>query len=106
MIEIGGHALVGAPEGAEAEIVLDRQGREHLPPLWHLGDADADAFVRRELRHVPPVEPDAARRRRLHTGDGPKKRRLARAVAADERHVLNREHGQSPPGRAGRDRRR
>src|SRR4029079_17386165 len=49
--------------GAELEIVLDRQGREHLARLRHLRQAARDARMRRQAgAWLPPAAPGAGRR--------------------------------------------
>ena len=73
-----------AAVGAELEIVLHRERREHLARLRHLGDAARDTRMRRQPVDILTVELDTAARLRLHARNHPHQRGLAGAVVADE----------------------
>ena len=78
-----------AGPGAEPQIVLDRERREHLPALGHLRDAERDARMARAARSIGrPSKQDAAGGDRLHAGDRAQQRGLAGAVGADQRDDL------------------
>ena len=79
---------VAARPGAEPQIVLDRQRREHLPPFRHLRDAERHPPVRGQSLDRLAVEADRAAGDRLHAGNGAQQRRLAGAVGAEQRHDL------------------
>ena len=68
-----------------ADVVADRQVREQRVVLE---DRVHVAIERRDRRHVPAVEVDAAGRRQLEPRDHPQRRRLARTRRAEHREEL------------------
>ena len=78
------HPVVGVEEGAEAQVLLDRQVGEDLPALGRLGEAVADALVGRDGGEALAAEGDGAAGDRLDAGEAAQERRLAGAVGADD----------------------
>ena len=80
---------VGAvqPTG-EAEVLGNRERREHAVAARHLYDAAPCHFVRRRVGHVAAVEHDRAVRRLDQPRDALQEGRLARAVGAEQRDDL------------------
>src|SRR4029077_2741615 len=60
--------------------------------LRHKRDPKRHAPVRRQLRHIDPVEDDAARVRPVRAGERPQQRRLAGAVGSNQRDSVARRH--------------
>ena len=81
----------GASRGP-SRVLLDGEAREDLAPLRHVADAGARALVRRRRRELAVGEPDAAGGGRHEAHQRPQQRRLADAVAAEERRHLARRH--------------
>ena len=70
---------------AQSQSLLDRQARPESPPLRHVAQARASDGVRIEAHDVASVEADRPRAHRREPDDGVAERRLAHAVAADDR---------------------
>ena len=87
---VGRPAVLAAAPGRHAQVLVDRERLEQPPALGHV----ADARARRPCRTARPtssvaLEADrAARGRRAHLHDRVAERRLAHAVAADDRDGL------------------
>src|SRR4051794_14174523 len=79
---------IAAREGAHLEVLEDAHAREDAPSLRRLGDPDLGDLVAGETLDLGAVEEDAAGPRRHDARDRPQRRRLARAVGADERDDL------------------
>ena len=80
---------IGVPGGSrrepELQILLDGEPRKDLAALRHVAEPEPRARVRRQLGHVGAVEADRARARRQQPGEALQQRRLADAVAAENR---------------------
>ena len=75
---------IGACVGAHREVFLDRQRAEHAAALGHHREAAADELERRVAGDVVAVVADRARLDRQQPADALQRRRLARAVGADQ----------------------
>src|SRR3954470_21202125 len=83
--DLGRNGAVAALQRREPglQILSDREQREDLAPLRHVGDAEPRAVIRREARHVAPVPEDRALGNRLLPDDGAQERGFAHPVAAE-----------------------
>ena len=70
---------------AHLQVLLDRQPRKDVAPLRHIADAQRSARGRAAARDAPAVEGDLARADRQQAHQAPEQRRLADAVAAEQR---------------------
>ncbi len=70
---------------AESQVLFDGEPRKDLASLRDVPEAEARALVRRESRHVGAVEADRAGARRQQSREALEQRRLAHAVAAEDR---------------------
>ena len=77
-------------EGADLQVFLDAEAREHLPPLGDLPDAQVGGEVRVHPGDGVIAEGDRSGPRPLHAGDRTDERRLSGAVRAHERDQLAR----------------
>jgi hypothetical protein len=75
---------------AELEVLGDREAEEDPAALGHVGHAEARDRARADRRGVPAVDRDPALHRPDDPGHGAQRRRLARAVRAQQRHDLAR----------------
>src|SRR5581483_10521826 len=83
--DVVGEAVAAAAAGnAEAEVLLDRERRVHVTPLGHERDAEPGHALRREAAQRTAAQADVAGRDRDGAQHGVQRRRLARAVRADE----------------------
>ena len=91
LIEVARHLDFIAPEiGAGLQILGDRQVGEDAAAFRHMGDAELDDLLGRQAVDAPAVEPDFAGARRRQARDRAQRRRLARAVGADQGHDVAR----------------
>src|SRR5215813_4563615 len=74
--------------GSLHKIVFDRQAGEQSSTLRDVDDSGADHLIGAGVRQVDAIEADLAGPRLDELRKGPKQRRLACAVRADERHDL------------------
>ena len=77
--------LAAATGLAEREVLAHGQRREHAPALRDERDAGARQHVRAPAGQVAAVDADAAAARAQQPGDRVDERRLADAVAAEDR---------------------
>src|SRR5207249_6430407 len=95
------------PVGAELEVLAHRHAGKEPAPFRHDGDAVVAVTVRRETRHVAPVEAQRAAVDTVQAGERIDERRLAGAVRADDAHRLAFANGEryvhDGSGRAVRD---
>src|SRR4051794_6045968 len=85
---LGDLGLVLAGESPEVEVLRDRHPSEDAPAFRGVSKAEPQDFVTRHAANALAGVADVAVRRAEQTGDGAQRRRLARAVAADERDDL------------------
>src|SRR5260370_1008045 len=83
-----GRRAVGRAQDSQAQILGHAQVGQDPPLLGHIGDAGARHLVGGQLRELAAVEGDGAAARGDQPHDALERRRLARAVPADERHDL------------------
>ncbi len=83
--------------GGGDEIFFDGERRKDPPPFRHQAEAQTGDGMRRQARERLPLEVDPAAARPVEAHDGAHRRRLAHAVAADQRHHFAgpRRHGQA-----------
>ena len=87
--KIAVHALdvrvrpAGAGVAAEAQVFFDREGHEGSAPFRHVGDSEPGDLFRRAPRELLPGEADFALAAD-HAADGAQRRRLARAIGAEQ----------------------
>ena len=81
--------------------MVDGQGGEDLPALRHERDAEGHPLGGGEIGDVPPVEEDRTTVGAQEPGQGRHRRRLARAVQAEQHEPLPLEHleGEVPQDR-------
>jgi len=99
--EEGVDAPAGLREGAgveagaaDGQVLVDAQLGEDAPALGHQRDAVAGAPVGGDLRDLAPRQPHAPRAHGDQPGQRHQRRRLARAVGADQGEELARGHGE------------
>ena len=100
-LEIPAHAAPGlAPEAAELEVLGDRHAGEQAAALRHVAETEARDLGRGQPGEIGAVEADLAGRGRRDADQRLQQRRLAGAVAAEQRHDLVLVHGRTthPPG--------
>jgi hypothetical protein len=96
---IDGGDLVALRQGkAHAQIVAHRKSGKDLAALRHQTEAAPRPLMRRQPRHVLPVEFDRAFGRRQIAHQGPQKRGLAHAVVAENADKLAGLHGDRDAG--------
>jgi hypothetical protein len=79
----GDHALVPVGVGRDAQILVDRQRGEGAAALGHVSDPEPHDLLGRHADQVLAGEADAAFAAH-HVADRPERRRLARAVGAQQ----------------------
>ena len=82
---------IAAAAGGELQVLVDRQAWPDPAALRHVADADAADLVRLEAGDLAAGNRDRAGARPLQPGDGVAERRLAHAVAADDRQHAGRQ---------------
>src|SRR5262249_10513337 len=76
------------PSQRHLQIVLDREVGEDLAALGHVADTERGDLGGRHAARLPAEDLDAALARRRQPHDAAQRRRLAGAVAAEQRHDL------------------
>src|SRR5271163_4044449 len=82
---------------ADLEVFLDRELREDAPPLGYMGDAAGDDGIGGEAADRSALKADLAGGWAQQAGDRLERRRLARAVGADQRNDFAAAHLQADP---------
>ncbi len=82
------HRRVAARVGAHHEVLAHAQAIEDAAALGHVCDAALDHHVRRHARERLIVQRERAPRRHEQSRDRAERRRLPRAVVAEQRHDL------------------
>src|SRR6266496_3581773 len=81
----GDRRTCGARRKAELEVLLDGEPRKDFSTLRYVAEAEPRAQVRRELGYISTVETDRAGARRQEPREALEQRRLAHAVATEDR---------------------
>ncbi len=94
LVDAGDRAVAGraavAPEGAEAEVLVDRELGDHALPVGHEGEAAPRPLLGAESSEVVAVEQEGSGCRGHESCEGAQERRLAGAVRTEQRHHLTR----------------